>query len=1316
MDAAQTNIKKIVLFLATALWLMTPVHGYAQPVLATSTTAVSIGSSSCNEFQNILLTSSGAAIPFTVQVQYPNGTNPSLGDANGNWLYTTISGSGETSTGATFSSTTGTSGVSLQVGLNRSIGAVTDTGQVLITPTNSPASTPVTLTVYYAQNTSCGGNTGSSSNGFITITPGNIAVTAGLGGQQSQTATIQNLTGSPMTFAYAVSGGTWLSASANSTTISPNGTAPVNITGDASKVSSTGTYNGLLTITPQSGFGTALNIPVTFVVTSGSGGGGGGGSTGTLTLNGASSNTYNTTFSFVEPNAPGGQCVLIQDTAAGADSYYFQVSTTTGGNWLFANFNTSGTIVGLLAASSNACVDLTLSNVANSLPSGAYQGSVALTSSSGATASINVTLYVSAGSAPGITVVPGLIYAFPNVAVNSSTLQQQQFTITAASGYVLGTAGVSSAPGWFTMSTPTASGSTEFFTVTANPTGLTAGVYTATITMNSSGTMGGTTAILVVLPVGQAGAVTGTGGGGVTSLVAPSSLAFQQQLGTSFWTGGQEAQTISITGVQGTQWSAGIIYGSGGTGWLNFDSPTGGSGTFGSGPASLVVDLFNGVSSLAASTTPYTATIDITTPGGTFSVGVTVLVTAGNSPVLLGKPALTTFSSSSGSSAISQTITVVGSDNTGSTSSPLITAGTPTAAWLTATTSGNSMTITANPSSLSTGVYSGTIQVTASAYASAINYPVVLIVNGGGGGTFTGPLTLGTTSLSFTNVTGQLSQTLNVSAASSTSVTAFVSLQSCAGSNWLGISPGGSLTVGSTNLAITVTVSPSGISNGTTCEGTISLETASATQTVSVSMTVGASSGGGNVTVSPLSMTFAYTQGQAVPAAQTATIVNAISGTASIPFTITTAVQGGGTNWLQVSVTSSSTPLTSPGFSVSVVPGSLGAGTFNGTVTISPTGGTAQVINVSLTVTAVPVVTATPTTLSLSYLVGGTSPTAAIQVSGGGSAAAFTATAASGAGWLQVSPTSGTTPNTGTFNLTASVVPAVLSTLVPGPYTGTITVAGTSPATGTTIVNLTLNVTAPLPTITGVTNAASGASGAISPGEIISIYANASNPIGPTPLVQLNSTTCPSPCTQVPATMGGVTVTFLPLGVQAPLIFVSAGQINAVVPYQVATAGSSQSVEVKYLGQTSNAFPVTVATTAPGIFTSNLSGSGPAAVGQYSPAGAYTINSASAQALPGYILVIYLTGEGVVIPAATSGSVTQVSSTLPLTPQPVSAPTVSIDNQPATLTFYGEAPGFVSGLLQINVLVPTTTHTGAVSLSVTLGSASSQAGVTVYVQ
>ena len=77
---------------------------------------------------------------------------------------------------------------------------------------------------------------------------------------------------------------------------------------------------------------------------------------------------------------------------------------------------------------------------------------------------------------------------------------------------------------------------------------------------------------------------------------------------------------------------------------------------------------------------------------------------------------------------------------------------------------------------------------------------------------------------------------------------------------------------------------------------------------------------------------------------------------------------------------------------------------------------------------------------------------------------------------------------------------------------------------------------APPPTISKVTNAASYATGAVSPGEIISIFANASNPIGPTPYVQLSSANCPSPCANVPTTMGGVQVVFLPQEILAPLL------------------------------------------------------------------------------------------------------------------------------------------------------------------------------------
>jgi uncharacterized protein (TIGR03437 family) len=178
---------------------------------------------------------------------------------------------------------------------------------------------------------------------------------------------------------------------------------------------------------------------------------------------------------------------------------------------------------------------------------------------------------------------------------------------------------------------------------------------------------------------------------------------------------------------------------------------------------------------------------------------------------------------------------------------------------------------------------------------------------------------------------------------------------------------------------------------------------------------------------------------------------------------------------------------------------------------------------------------------------------------------------------------------------------------------------------------------------------------------------------------------------------------------------VSAGQINAVVPYEVATAGGAGlSIEVKYLGQSSNAFPITLATTAPGVFTANMSGTGQAAAVQYDPTGVYRgVNSAANPATKGWYLVLYMTGDGVLNPAAKTGAVTGI--TLPLE-QPFYAPSVLIDNQPAFVSAYAEAPTFVSGMLQVNAIVPQTTHTGAVSLVISLGGGSSQAGVTVALQ
>jgi hypothetical protein len=253
---------------------------------------------------------------------------------------------------------------------------------------------------------------------------------------------------------------------------------------------------------------------------------------------------------------------------------------------------------------------------------------------------------------------------------------------------------------------------------------------------------------------------------------------------------------------------------------------------------------------------------------------------------------------------------------------------------------------------------------------------------------------------------------------------------------------------------------------------------------------------------------------------------------------------------------------------------------------------------VLLQLTDAPTVTVSPSLLSYAYQSGGNLPqTQTLVVSGAGEAATFTATPSS-SGWLQLSDASsitpstgslsGTTPNTGTFNITVTANPTGLNA---GTYNGSITISGTGQGTGTTIVNVTFAIAAPLPAITKVTNAASYATGAVSPGEIISIFANASSPIGPIPAVQLSGTTCPSPCTNVPTTMGGVQVEFLPSGVFAPLTYVSATQINCVVPYEVQTAANNLQVEVKYLGQVSNALGLQTAATAPGIIT--LDGSGP---------------------------------------------------------------------------------------------------------------------------
>lgn len=97
-------------------------------------------------------------------------------------------------------------------------------------------------------------------------------------------------------------------------------------------------------------------------------------------------------------------------------------------------------------------------------------------------------------------------------------------------------------------------------------------------------------------------------------------------------------------------------------------------------------------------------------------------------------------------------------------------------------------------------------------------------------------------------------------------------------------------------------------------------------------------------------------------------------------------------------------------------------------------------------------------------------------------------------------------------------------------------------------------------------------------------------------------------------------------------------------------------------------------------------------------------------------MVLYLTGEGQTSPAGVTGSVTVAPPLRPVTPQPLLPVNVFIAGQQATVSFYGEAPGIVAGVLQVNVQIPLGAGTGDLPVQVSVGANRSQLGVTVSVQ
>jgi len=234
--------------------------------------------------------------------------------------------------------------------------------------------------------------------------------------------------------------------------------------------------------------------------------------------------------------------------------------------------------------------------------------------------------------------------------------------------------------------------------------------------------------------------------------------------------------------------------------------------------------------------------------------------------------------------------------------------------------------------------------------------------------------------------------------------------------------------------------------------------------------------------------------------------------------------------------------------------------------------------------------------------------------------------------------------------------------------------------------------------IAAVANAASNLAGPVSGGEIVVLYGTGMGPAG---LVQYT----PGSNGQVPTSLAGTTVYFG--NYAAPLLYTSANQVSAIVPYEV--SGSQAQVFVEYNGDLAATFPVSLATAAPALFTADSSGKGQAAAINIQN-GAYAYNNAAHPLNAGDYVELFLTGTGQTNPPSVDGQLTPDANEL------VAANvTVTIGGRTLTPVYAGGAPGIVAGLTQVDVQIPSGLTAGAVPVSIQVGSVSTQPGVTIAV-
>lgn len=723
-------------------------------------------------------------------------------------------------------------------------------------------------------------------------------------------------------------------------------------------------------------------------------------------------------------------------------------------------------------------------------------------------------------------------------------------------------------------------------------------------------------------------------------------------------------------------------------------------------PGTVSLALNTAALALAASATPYQTSVILTCAASLpcssspQTIAVSLSVTSPPAQLNVTTTQLSFTGSSTAAAGVNQGLTQTLNLRNSGAGTLTLTSIAAADSWLTVGTypatlaggPGIGVAITATPGSLGAGFYQSSITVISSAGRATVPVNLFLTANA--------DMTLAPAGALFTlpagGALGNNAGTFGVgiSSAGSTPFTAAVQ----PGASWLSIASGTGTAQGPFSGAVKYTLDPvaaAALAQGT-YYGSIRVTAAgvlNSPQDFVVVLNVTAPGSAVLPDPQPQGLLFFPTAGVA-PSPQTVTLY--ASAKTAVPYQAS-ATTSDGHSWLSVTPSSGTTSASSAAATnVSVNLSGLAAGVYRGTVNYSYAGSAVSGVNVTLIVPP----GATTGTSGIGLLSEKSAATCAptqLVPAQTSLVNSFSAVAA----WpvalaIQLADNCGNSVTNGQVIASFTnndpqlvLTPASSSS---GLYTGTWTPRGTGAA-------VTIGVTASAPNFPTATASFAGAvkpgvAPLLAAGGVLNVFEGSAGPVGPGTIVQIygsgltSVTTTPSTL-PLPTASGGTQVVIG--GVAAPLFYVSSGQINAQVPFELAP--SQQYQVLVYANQAlSTPQSITVTGAAPGVLTYPATGV-TVAIHQDG-----SLVSTASPATAGEYLQIYVAGMGltdssaVVSGAASPGVGSALANVL-------AKPTVTLAGEPVNVLFAGLTPTLV-GLYQVNFQVPADAKSGNLTLVV----------------